>query len=171
MDDLIKTFHIDWKLLIAQMINFGVVLAVLAIFALKPLVKLMNDREKKIANGVKNAEEMQEKVKEVEKLKQEEIKKGRVEGQALINKAEKEAEGVRQEKLQRTITEIEKMANDARGRIREERDEMIKEGREELGALIASALKKVTEEVIDDKTHTELIDASIKDLEAQKIAK
>lgn len=171
MDDLIKTFHIDWKLLIAQGVNFAIVLAVLAIFALKPLVKLMKEREEKIANGIKNAEEMEEKLKEIEKLKQSEIKKGRIDGQALIHKAEKDAEDVRQEKLQKTITEIEKMAKDARGRIREERDEMIKEAKDELGALIAKALNKVTSEVVDEKTHVELIDNAIKDLEKQAIAK
>jgi len=170
MDDLIKMFHIDWKLLIAQMINFAIIIAALGFFALKPLVKLMKEREEKIANGVKTAEEMEDKLKEVEKLKQTEIKIGRKEGQDLINKAEKDAEGVRQEKLQKTITEIEKMAKDARGRIREERDEMIKEAKDELGGLIAKALNKVSREVIDEKTHVELIDKALNELEQQQIA-
>lgn len=171
MDDLIKMFHIDWKLLTAQMINFVIVIGALGIFALKPLVKLMKEREEKIENGVKNAEEMEDKLKEVEKLKQAEIKNGRKEGQDLIHKAEKDAESVRQEKLQKTISEIEKMAKDARGRIREERDEMIKEAKDELGGLIAKALKKVTNEVVDEKTHVELIDTAINELEQQTVAK
>ena len=88
-----------------------------------------------------------------------------------VNKAEKDAEGVRQEKLQKTITEIEKMAKDARGRIREERDEMIKEAKDELGGLIAKALKKVTNDIVDEKTHVELIDSAINELEQQQVAK
>ena len=49
MDSIISTFHIDWKIIIAQAINFGVVFIVLYIFALKPLSKLMNERAEKIA--------------------------------------------------------------------------------------------------------------------------
>ena len=37
MEGLVETFHLDIKLLVAQSINFLVVLAVLYFFALKPL--------------------------------------------------------------------------------------------------------------------------------------
>jgi len=171
MDDLIKTFQIDWKLLIAQMINFTVVIIVLGLFAVKPLIKLMKEREDRIAGGIKHAEEMEEKIKEIAKLKEEEIKQGRKDGQNLIIQAEKTAEDLRQEKIQKTILEIEKMAKEARGRIREERDEMIKDVKNELGGLIATALNKVTSQVIAEHTHTQLIDDVIKDLEKQTIKK
>jgi len=171
MDDLIKTFHIDWKLLIAQMINFGIVVFVLGFFALKPLVKLMKEREDKIAGGIKHAEEMEDKIKEIAKLKEEEVRVGRKEAQGLIAQAEKSAEDLRQEKIKKTIQEIEKMAVDARGRIREERDEMIKDVKDELGGLIATALNRVTSNVISEKTHTQVIDDVIKDLEKEALKK
>ncbi|KKQ80337.1 MAG: ATP synthase subunit b [Parcubacteria group bacterium GW2011_GWC2_38_7] len=171
MDDLIKTFDIDWKLLIAQIINFTIVVLVLGVFALKPLIKLMKEREEKIAGGIKHAEEMEEKVKEIAKLKEEEIKAGRKDGQVIIAQAEKSAEDLRQEKIQKTIKEIEKMAVDARGRIREERDEMIKSVKDELGALISTALNRVSGQVIAEKTHTQLIDDVIKDLEKESLKK
>lgn len=171
MDDLIKTFHIDWKLLIAQMINFAVVLVVLGLFAIKPLIKMMKEREDRIAGGIKHAEEMEEKVKEIAKLKEEEIKEGRKQGQVLIAQAEKSAEELRQEKINKTISEIEKMAQDARGRLREERDEMIKSVKDELGALIATALNRVTSNVMSEKTHTQLIDDVIKELEKESLKK
>jgi len=171
MDDLIKTFHIDWKLLIAQMINFGIVVFVLGFFALKPLVKLMKEREDKIAGGIKHAEEMEDKIKEIAKLKEEEVRVGRKEAQGLIAQAEKSAEDLRQEKIKKTIQEIEKMAVDARGRIQEERDEMIKDVKDELGGLIATALNRVTSNVISEKTHTQVIDDVIKDLEKEALKK
>ena len=55
MDSIISTFHIDWKIIIAQMINFGVVFVVLYIFALKPLSKLMTERGEKIETGISDA--------------------------------------------------------------------------------------------------------------------
>ena len=41
MDELVKTFHIDWKLIIAQTVNFTIVLGVLWYFAFKPLMKVI----------------------------------------------------------------------------------------------------------------------------------
>jgi F0F1-type ATP synthase membrane subunit b/b' len=46
MEELITTFHIDWKLMIAQIVNFGLVFALLYWLAAKPLSKLMKDRTK-----------------------------------------------------------------------------------------------------------------------------
>ena len=55
MESIISTFHIDWKIIIAQMINFVIVFVVLYIFALKPLSKLMKERGEKIAKGIDDA--------------------------------------------------------------------------------------------------------------------
>ena len=55
MDSIISTFHIDWKIIIAQAINFGIVFFILYVYALKPLSKLMEERGEKINQGIKDA--------------------------------------------------------------------------------------------------------------------
>ena len=55
MDSIISTFHIDWKIIIAQAINFVIVFAVLYFYALKPLSKLMKERSEKISQGLDDA--------------------------------------------------------------------------------------------------------------------
>ncbi|MFA6257400.1 MAG: ATP synthase F0 subunit B [Candidatus Paceibacterota bacterium] len=75
MDSIISTFHIDWKIIIAQAINFGVVFVVLYIFALKPLSKLMAERSEKISKGIDDAKESDKLLqKAAEEYKQNEIK-------------------------------------------------------------------------------------------------
>ncbi len=55
MADLLSLFGIDWKLLVMQIINFGVLLAALTYFLYKPVLKVLEDRRKKIAQGVQDA--------------------------------------------------------------------------------------------------------------------
>ena len=55
MDSLITTFHIDWKIIIAQVINFLIVFLVLYFFAIKPLKKMMAERADKISKGLTDA--------------------------------------------------------------------------------------------------------------------
>ena len=60
MESIVSTFHIDWKIIIAQAVNFGVVFVVLYIYALKPLGKLMKERGVKIEAGINDAKKSNE---------------------------------------------------------------------------------------------------------------
>ena len=60
MESIISTFHIEWKIIIAQAVNFGVVFVVLYVYALKPLGKLMKERGEKIEAGLNDAKKSNE---------------------------------------------------------------------------------------------------------------
>lgn len=169
MEELIKTFYIDWKLLIAQAVNFVIVMVVLLYFGLKPLMKLMNERSKKIEDGLKNAELIEEKLKNVEQERQTEIDKGRKEGQKIINESEKEAENLRVAKITKTKSDAEKIVKDAKKEIEFERQKMIQEIKSELGELVLLASDKIASKTIDKKKHKDLIDNVIKELQKTKI--
>lgn len=75
MQEFISTFHIDWKLMIAQLINFGVVFLVFYFLAAKPLRKLMEERGNTISKGLDDAKESSELLqKAAEEYKQNTIK-------------------------------------------------------------------------------------------------
>src|SRR3989344_4408563 len=86
MDSIISTFHIDWKIIIAQMINFGVVFVVLYIYALKPLSKLMSERGEKIETGIKDAKKSGELLQKAS----EEYKENTIKLRAMAIDAQKE---------------------------------------------------------------------------------
>lgn len=56
MSDLFAVFGVEWKLLIAQIINFAVLLAVLTYLLYRPVMKVLDERQRTIADGVRNAE-------------------------------------------------------------------------------------------------------------------
>ncbi len=56
MEQLIESFGIDGKLIVAQIINFVVLLALLSYFLYKPMLKLLRERQEKIEKGIKDAE-------------------------------------------------------------------------------------------------------------------
>jgi len=164
MEDLLKTFHIDWKLLIAQMVNFSIVLSVLYFFATKPLMKLMHDREKKISEGITNADRAEKKLKEAEDEKKAKIVEGRKEAQKILTQTEKDSEGVKQQKLDETRGEVKKLVEEARRQINSERDAMVKSVKNELGELIMLAVNKVTKDGINPKAQEKLIDEAIAEI-------
>lgn len=62
MDQLFAAFGIDWKLLIAQAVNFGVLLVALWLLLYKPVMQVLDERAKKIAQGVEDAERASQKL-------------------------------------------------------------------------------------------------------------
>ena len=56
MGDLIHAFGIDWKLLIAQSVNFVILVALLGYFVYGPVMRMLAERAQRIAQGLKDAE-------------------------------------------------------------------------------------------------------------------
>ena len=92
MDSIINTFHIDLKIIIAQVFNFGIVFVVLYIYALKPLNKLMKERGEKIAKGVSDAKINAEILNNTKAEYEEVLIKARNEAQKIWEVGKKKAE-------------------------------------------------------------------------------
>lgn len=83
MDQLITTFGLDWRLLLIQAVNFGVLLAALTYLLYRPVLRLIDERREKIAEGVRTAEAAQQR-----------LAAAQAEGEVLIGDAAREAEGL-----------------------------------------------------------------------------
>lgn len=57
MEQLISAFGIEVELIIAQIINFGLLAAALTYFLYKPLLNMLQKREEKITQGMQDAED------------------------------------------------------------------------------------------------------------------
>ena len=99
MQSIISTFHIDWKIIIAQAVNFAVVFVVLYIFALKPLNKLMSERSDKIKKGMNDAKANAALLEETKKLSDEILLKSKTESNKIYQEGKKELEKLRAENL------------------------------------------------------------------------
>ena len=83
MEPLLSVFGVNWKLLLAQGFNFALLLIVLTYFLYKPVLKIIDERREKIAQGVKTAEAAARKLEEAKK-----------ESDSIIGSASREAEGL-----------------------------------------------------------------------------
>ncbi|MFA6098228.1 MAG: F0F1 ATP synthase subunit B [Patescibacteria group bacterium] len=161
MDELVKTFHIDWKLLVAQLINFGIVIGVLWYFALKPLLKTMNKRSGDIEKSLKDAEEIEKKLLQADKSKDRIVIEAKKEAQIILEKSYKEAEKLKEQKLHETRSEMEKIANKAKADLLMEKDKMIEQARHEVGGLIITASEKIIGKSVDTEINKKIIEETL----------
>ncbi len=153
---------IDWKLFIAQLVNFLIVLFVLWKWVFKPLGKKLEQRTHKIEQSLEHAKEIEQKLNDAEKFRQAEMEKVRAEANAAIYEAQKNAEKVREELTKAAHEEATKLLEGARKEMDAEKIKMMQEIREEAATLVVAATEKILKEKIDPKKDEQLIKESLK---------
>ncbi len=164
MDSLISTFHIDWKLMVAQLINFVVVIIVLWVFALKPLKKLMDERGETIKGGLENAK-LQEKL--LAEFKEKMDTDTREFGRELIEKRkafQKDLTVLQEENQIRIEESSKKWIEDTKKGMIAEKNKVLEEAEREVGSLLLMLAEKAFGENMDEKLKAKLVETSIKEI-------
>lgn len=162
MDSIISTFHIDWKIILAQAVNFAVVFVVLYIFALKPLSKLMTERSARIAKGIEDAEENAKMLKATCVEYEEVLAKARAEAHTIFLAGKKEAEEKKETMLHEAELKVKESIENGKITLEAEKVKMVNDAKKEIVALSMSIARKLVGEQINksftEKTIRELYD-------------
>lgn len=154
--EFFERLGIDWRLLTAQLINFGILLFLLHRFFYKPVIEILEKRQTLIEKGIADAEQSRRELSEANIKTHDIILQARKEAEEIIKRAEKISEDGEKEALERTKQEVQRMIHDARGEIAAERKEMTRELKKELAALVVDASQRVLADVSDKKISREL---------------
>jgi len=144
--------------LIAQLINFVLLLIIFRMLLYKPLLNMLDQRKKRIEESIAASDEAKRRLSETEQETAKELDKARQEGQAVIVHAQQAANRLRDEETQRARAEAEQLIERARGEIALERDAAIAQLRREFAGLAVTAAERVIKKEIDAGTHRQLID-------------
>ena len=164
MDSLVKTFHIDFGLLLAQAINFLIVFLVLYYFALKPLFKVMQERSDKIAKSLKQAEEIEKRLSQADEEYEQKLAQAKREAKKILEQAQAKAEKNRQEAIAKTKAEIGEIINKEKEKIRAEKAQVLKEIKAEVSDLVVLALEKIIQRKINGPEDKRLIKKIIQNI-------
>ncbi|OGL68569.1 ATP synthase F0 subunit B [Candidatus Uhrbacteria bacterium RIFCSPLOWO2_01_FULL_47_24] len=160
--ELFTNLGIDWRLLIAQLVNFTILLAVLYKFLYKPVLKLLHDRSQKIEQGIKNAENVEVRLKEVAALYETKTREARAEAAKILEATKKEADTMKAELAVQAQKEAEKIVSSGRARLTVEKEKIMHEAEHELADLVAQATEHVLGSVLTPEMDRKLIDEAVK---------
>jgi F-type H+-transporting ATPase subunit b len=144
--------------LIAQLINFSILLTILWLFAFKPIQRMLDERQNRIRESLEAAERMRAETQASEKAIQEQIDAARTEGQAIIASSQQIANRVQEEGREQARAEGDALLARARAEIQLERDNAIAELRKEFAGITVQAAEKVIGQSLDRSSHQRLID-------------
>jgi F-type H+-transporting ATPase subunit b len=152
---------INLPLLIAQVINFFIVLVALRIFLYKPVLEMLDRRAARVREGLEAAEQSKEQASQAEQEVSQQLDQARQQGQALIAQAQEASNRIQEEARAQARREAETLLERARSEIQLERDQAIGELRKEFADITVSAAEKVIGQSLDKQAHRRLIDETL----------
>ncbi|MBI2474750.1 MAG: F0F1 ATP synthase subunit B [Candidatus Taylorbacteria bacterium] len=161
MGDLFSQLGIDWKLLLAQIINFAILAAVLTKFLYKPIIKTLNDRKNRAADDLAKSQELEAKLKEADRAKDEIMASARHESEKLIKQTEKSAIELKDRLTSEASGEADKIREEAKKQIAIDREKTMQELKHELGSLVALSLEKALGDVADKNMQSKMVEQAM----------
>jgi len=149
---------ISWQGLVAQLVNFGILLALLYFIAYKPIRRMLDERSEKVKASMEQADQMKEMMAKTEGQVKQELDVARAERQNILVQAEQVGQQLKEEARQQARQDAEVMVAKARSEIERERDEAIAELKREFADLAIMAAEKVINETLDKEKHRKLIE-------------
>ncbi len=164
MQEFITHFGIDWKLFLAQIVNFSVILFVLRKFAYQPILKMLRERREGIEKGVEMRAEAEKNLKDSDEMRNRTLQQAHAEALGIVNRAETIGKEKQDQILKETDVKVEGIIADARRVIQAERGKMNDEVYHDAETLIRAALTGVIGKLPASQRDATLISEALAEL-------
>ena len=162
--ELLQTLGIQWTKLIPQLFNFGIVLWVLWKFAYKPVFTMLDARQKKIAEGVANADKIKVELAQTEAERQRILNQAGDVANQMIEQASEAANRVREVETQKAIAAAEQIIAKAREAAAQDHAKMLADLKREVGRLVVQTTTTVTGKILTADDQKRLAEETQKQL-------
>ena len=164
--DTAQTFGLDWPHFIAQVISFSLVAWLLAKFAYRPILAVLDERRQRIAEGLADAEKIKQELARTEAMRSDVLDKANVQATKLIEEARAAAARVQEQETQKAIAQAEQIIAKAREATAIERSRMLTDLRREVGTLVVHTAGQVIGKVLTPEDQQRLSEETRRQLAA-----
>ncbi len=154
MDEL----GLNLPVLVAQLVNFFLLLVLLRIFLYKPILEMLEQRKQRIQAGDQAAKQSEQQAEQAQVDVATQIEEARRQSQALVAQAQEASTRIQEDARNQAKQETDTLLERARNEIQLERDQAVAVLRSEFAELTVSAAEKVIGQSLDRQAHQRLID-------------
>lgn len=144
--------------LVAQIINFTLLLIILYLVLYKPILRMLDQRRDRIRESMERAEEIKQEMAKAQQEVAAQLDAARKEGQNIIAQASQIGERLKEEARGQARQEAEAIISRAQSAIQAERDQAIADLRNEFADLAVLAASRVINKSLDKSAHARLIE-------------
>ena len=161
---IVEKFGVDTPLLIAQAINFVIVAFVIWQFALKKILLTIDEREKKIADSLKNAEKIKLELEATEKQQNETLQEASLEAKKTVATAQEQAKSYIEAQKEEARKQAEEIVEKSRSAMELERQRVLNDAREEIASLVILTTSKVLQRELGDEEKSRFSESAAKEI-------
>ncbi len=148
-------------LYIWTIITFLLLFYVLAKFAWKPLLSMLEERESLIKRSLSDAETAREELQKINLESEAIITKARTEAQSILSDGKAAAEKIKDDTVAKAKEEASKIREEAKQQIKAEKDRAISDIKKEVVDLSLNVAEKLIKKNISEKDNASLIEESL----------
>ena len=142
MSQVLSVFGIDWRLLLINAVNFGLVLLALWYFLYAPVLKMLEERRKKVSDGVRDAESAKRELDKIENSRAAVLAAAGRDADALSAAARAAGAQKERELVQKGEAAAATLVRDAAAQAAEMKARSIEESKQEVAKLIVLGMEK-----------------------------
>lgn len=161
-----KTFGVTWWLFFAQCLSFSIVAFLLQRFAYGPILAVLDERRKKIADGLADAAKSKEQLADAQKSASEILAKADTQALRMIEEARAAAKAIGEKQAQSAIAEAEQIIAKAHQATVLERDKTMLDLRREISRLVVDTTAKVSGKVLTEDDQRRLGEEATREIAA-----
>lgn len=161
VQQIANTFGVDWPHLVAQMISFSIVCILLYRFAYKPILEILEERRRQIAQGLAETEKIRAELAQAEAKCRSIILEANGQATKLIDEAHTAAGRVQQQETQKAIAAAEQILAKSREAASQEHARMLIELKREVGQLVVQAATVLTGKILTKEDQRRLAEDTI----------
>ncbi len=143
MNDILHALGIQWSALLAQAVNFGILVFVLAKFVYKPVLKVIDERRALVAESMKKVKEIDLHKEQIDHDRTVILRKADEEAGQLLGRAKSEAEAIRLEIEKAAKVHADQIIMKGRQQLDVERGHVVKEVQDKLAHAIVLSAEKI----------------------------
>lgn len=162
--EIVKEFGINPILLLAQIVNFTILLVILKKFLYKPILKVLDERKKQVAKSIKDAEEIEKRLEQSSLEQEQLLDKARLESASMIKEAKDEAKSLAEKTVENAKEQVTQLMQKNKERLDLEKDQMLKEAKKDLAEIIIAASMKVSKQTIDKAANKKIVETVVKEV-------
>jgi F-type H+-transporting ATPase subunit b len=161
IQEIANRFGVDWPHLLAQVISFSIVCILLHRFAYRPILRILEERRRQIAQGLADTEKINAELAQAEAKCRKIILKANGEATKLIEEAHAAAARVQQQETQEAISAAEQILIKSREAAAQEHARMLADLKREVGQLVVQAATTITGKILTKQDQRRMAEETI----------
>ncbi len=155
--EMFQTLGINWGMLIAQAVNFGVLLAVMTFFLYRPVLRLLDERRERVRQSMEHASKLEKQVEEMEVERKKRLKEWDDQAKDFLADAKKQADTSRKELTDAAKAEVDQLLEKGRKQLEDERRALLSGLQETVTTVSIQLAEKILAREFSDADQKKLL--------------